>query len=106
MMWLFTEKGFYSAVQHDEDEEIIVVRSRLRGDMENILPLLGNPTILVNAGTDYAFRVYVPRTVWSKAVETMTNEIDYTNFKNAVHDGTSRDAAYMRVWSAMASLQR
>ena len=34
-----------------------------------------------------------------------SDAIDYGNFKNAVHDGTARDDAYMEVWGVMCGLQ-
>lgn len=45
------------------------------------------------------------RTTWMRIVSQEANAINYTNFKNAVHDGSQRDAAYMDVWWAMRQHQ-
>jgi hypothetical protein len=45
------------------------------------------------------------KTEWARIMEEESMDIDYTNFKNAVHDGTERDWAYMDVWSVMRGAQ-
>ena len=122
-MWLFTKYGFYSAVcarqgdgSHGEPIDLgrIMVRARVRSHLEALRDrfsdLLSDCEIREFAGTDYAFRFFVEKTVWSGVLIGLTEEMDYDNFKSAVarHQGTG--AAYEHslheVWSTMYNLQR
>lgn len=105
-MWLFCKSGFFSAVQHVDDPGLIHVRARFKGDLERLCLSHGVKDVSVEhtPGNDYPFRVDFPREAWSDIVCKEASEIDYKNFKNAVHDGTSRDQAYMGVWSTMRRL--
>jgi hypothetical protein len=79
-MWLFTKHGFFSAVcarkgkgRHGQpiDPDRIMVRARLRSHLkalkERFPNLLGGCEILETAGTDYAFRLFVPKSAWVPA---------------------------------------
>jgi hypothetical protein len=101
-MWLMTTRGFYSAVQHRDDPDRILVRARCRRDLDAIADLVpGEPVLLEHA--DYAWRVETDRATWRAAVAVLAAEIDYPNFKSAVTDHAHHDA-YMRVWSALLPL--
>jgi len=83
-MWVFTTLGFVSVVQSKTDPDKVVIRSRERRHLENLLrehDLKG--TILKDVGTDYEFRMLVPNFRWARAMAEMADRIDYTNFKNA-----------------------
>ena len=123
-MWLFTKYGFFSAVcarqgdgRHGQpvDSERIMVRARERRHLEALrerLPdLLGNCRILETPQSDYAFRIFVDKTVWSKALLGLNEELDYDNFKSAVarHQGpagSDYEQALHDVWAVMYGLQR
>lgn len=101
-MWLFCKSGFFSAVQHFENANVIHVRARFEGDLERLCETHGvKPDVSVTPGNDYRYRMNFPRKMWAEIVAKEAECIDYSNFKNAVHDGTSRDSAYMGCWSAM-----
>ena len=123
-MWLFTKYGFYSAVcarqgdgSHGQsvDPDRIMVRARVRNHLEALkdrfADLLADCEIKEFSGTDYAFRIFVAKTVWSKVLVGLNEEMDYDNFKSEVarHQG-SEGAAYEQslhdVWSVMNGLQR
>ena len=106
-MWIATTRGFFSAVAKD-GPDTIVVRARVRGDLENLLPLLGEATIVDGGGTDYPFRVRVSRSTWKQALGVLADEIDYGNFKDAVADrqGRAREAVYHDVWENLRDLPR
>ena len=122
-MWLFTRYGFFSAVcgrqgngKHGQpvDPDRIMVRARLRSHLkalqERFPDLLGDCDIQEFVGTDYAFRLFVPKSVWVRVVAGLADETDYDNFKGEVarHQGKA-GAAYERslhdVWSVMHKLQ-
>lgn len=106
-MWLFTKEGFFSAVQHKDDPDTIHVRGRFKGDLERLWRkyLEGGPIVEYTPDNDYPFRMDVSRTSWSIIVEAEAKSIDYENFKNAVHDGTKRDRAYLDIWAALRRQQ-
>ena len=123
-MWLFTKHGFYSAVcarqgdgSHSQpvDTDRMVVRARVRSHLdalkERFPDLLADCEIMEFAGTDYAFRIFVDKSVWSQVLVGLNEEMDYDNFKSEVarHQG-SEGAAYEHslheVWSVMNKLQK
>lgn len=123
-MWLFTKHGFFSAVcarqgsgkqEHPIDPNRMMVRARVRAHLEALkkrfLPLLGQCEIQEFAGTDYAFRIFIAKAVWSQVLAGLAEETDYDNFKSEVarHQGKA-GAAYERslhdVWSVMYELQQ
>ena len=123
-MWLFTKYGFYSAVcarqgdgGHGQpvDPERIMLRARLRTHLEGLKgqfpDLLGDCEIKEFVGTDYAFRIFVDKPVWSQVLVELTEDMDYDNFKSEVarfqgRDGADYEHSLHEVWSVMYRLQR
>ena len=122
-MWIFTKHGFFSAVcarrgngdyGQPVDPDRIMVRSRLSAHLqalqERFPDLLGACDIKEFAGSDYAFRLFVPKSVWVEVLAGLAAETDYDNFKSEVgqHQGAA-GAAYEHslhdVWSIMYRLQ-
>jgi hypothetical protein len=123
-MWVFTKYGFYSAVcarqgdgRHSQpvDPDRIMVRARVRKHLDALRERF--PDLLVRcqihefAGTDYAYRLFVDKPVWSQVLAGLADETDYDNFKTEVarHQGRA-GAAYEHslheVWSVMNRLQK
>ena len=103
-MWMFCKSGFFSAVLDRDDPDRMLVRARFEGDLERLLsdmPDGASVQVMRTPDADYPFRAFIRKSDWETAVLAEAEDIDYTNFKNRVHDGTGRDAAYMAVWSAM-----
>src|SRR5580704_3867426 len=123
-MWIFTKHGFYSAVcarrgdgKHGQpvDPDRIMVRARIRGHLKALKSrfpdLLGQCEIQEFAGTDYAFRLFVDKPVWSQVLSGLAEETDYDNFKSEVarhqrRAGTAYEHSLHEVWSVMNKLQR
>lgn len=113
-MWLTTTRGFYSAVQHRDDPNDLLIRARNRDDLVRLCELPGMPgedMIQDIQPADYPYRITVRRHTWvAHVLPALMNEVDYDNFKNAVKDrmpgpeGKRRANIYMRVWSAMLSV--
>jgi hypothetical protein len=106
-MWLATQHGFYSIVEKKSGE--FHVRARCRKDLENLLALSGlaMPIIETPAG-DYGWRVVVGKPEVAKALAALGGAIDYSNFKDRIHDlPDQREKApiYSRLWSQLYSLQ-
>ena len=58
-MWIFTQDGFLSVVEHRDDSDCLIVRSRARDDLERMAHFAGQE-IIVMPDADYRFRVEVP----------------------------------------------
>jgi hypothetical protein len=123
-MWIFTKYGFFSAVcarqgngKHGQpvDLERIMVRARLRSHLESLIrrfpDLLGEYEVQEFAGTDYAYRLFVQKSIWTKVLAGLADETDYDNFKSEVaqHQGKSGadyEHSLHDVWSVMYKLQK
>ena len=123
-MWIFTKHGFFSAVcarkdngKHGQpvDPDRIMVRARVREHLEALKErfpdLLGECDIQESSGTDYAFRLFVEKSVWPQVLVALNEEMDYDNFKSEVarHQGRSGAAyenALHEVWEVMNGLQK
>lgn len=116
-MWIFTKCGFFSAVRHNSDKTLMHVRARFKGDLERLMkfayshkdlkPIISptRPRISATPNADYAYRMDLPVEDFAAILAAVAIDVNYTNFKSAVHDGTERDATYMRVWSTMRCAQ-
>jgi hypothetical protein len=87
-------------VQYEHDPNTLIVRARIKGDLERLFP---RAKVFEGYGSDYRFRCFVPRERVAKAVAKMVECIDYSNFKNTVD--RRRRSAYSRVWDLMAQMQ-
>lgn len=101
-MWLFTDTGFVSAVQHRDNPELLVVRARDRLSLEPLAYKLEAP-ITSNALSDYPYRVIINRADFASWVEQQADEISYGNFKDqvAVTRGKKFASILSGVWSRM-----
>lgn len=123
-MWLFTKYGFFSAVCARQgaggygqpvDPNRLMVRARLRSHLEALQQqfpdLLGQSEIQVFARTDYAYRIFVAKPIWTQVLAGLSEGIDYDNFKSEVASNLgAAGAAYERslhdVWETMYKLQK
>jgi hypothetical protein len=99
------------------DQETVMVRARTRKHLENLQErfpdsAIGKAEILAGAGTDYMFRMVVPKTEWAAALSQLAMEQTWSNFKSEA----SRFAGLKKVsglyvhalheiWAIMADLQ-
>ncbi len=105
---MFTSLGFFSVVAHRDDEAMLLVRARVRGDLEALRDRhLPGHDILEWEGSDYRFRLVASRDEWARVAGELGAGIDYANFKDAVAEGqgASRARLYSRVWQTMFGLQ-
>lgn len=96
-MWIFLKDSFLSIVQKPGDTDLLTVRARIKGDIEQLFP---DAEVIADAGTDYKFRARVPREAVAKALFDCVMNLDAPNFKASIKNKKRHDA-YMRVWSAM-----
>jgi hypothetical protein len=91
-MWIFTRYGFVSvacASKQDGkiDQDNVMLRARSRQHLVNLKERfpdseLGNAEILASAGTDYKYRVIVPKVAWASILSELAMEQTWSNFKN------------------------
>lgn len=98
-MWAMLPDSFLSIVaDHDpKRQKTLTVRSRQKGDIENMFP---RARVYHTPERDYAYRAYIPRAVVAEAIHDHIMGITYTNFKNTVRDQARHDA-YLEVWNTM-----
>lgn len=101
-MWLFLSDVYLSVVAHREDPNVLLVRSRIQGDIERILP--GVP-VHHTPRNDYAYRALVPRQVFAQAMADRILAMDYGNFKGSVWEDW-RHRRYYGVYNAMLTAGR
>lgn len=106
-MWLITPRGFYSAVAKPGDgEDFVTVRARSERDILNLADLIGAEPSR-DGGSDYRWRVRCPKSEWARALSTMAEEIDYSNFKNRIaSEDPERAHLLARVWSVLYDIQQ
>jgi hypothetical protein len=106
-MWVFTNETFFSVIQHRGDPELVLIRGRIKGDLEKLkekyLPNLGE-VVETPTGADYPYRALAWKVEYAEAVKKIALEINYTNFKSSVPD-TNRHNLYMQVWSIMKNAE-
>jgi hypothetical protein len=104
-----TSIGFFSVVRK-RGETDLTVRARVRGDLEELgekyLSTLG--PIEAGGGSDYPYRARISSKDFAAAVSRMVEDIDYSNFKDAVGErqGFDRAHVYSEVWSVVRRLTR
>lgn len=108
-MWICTRYGFFSIVcawtkKGNPSKLKVMIRARKREHLENLLeldPYLGR--ILEHVGTDYRYRIIARRKAFAHLLQRLLADIDYTNFKDAVHCNLPEDEAYgeflMSTWA-------
>ena len=106
-MWVLSTRGFFSVVADDADPSRVLVRARVREDLDRLGELLPQLEPWHDPTADYAWRALVDRPEWGRALGAIATEIDYRNFKNAIADrqGEARADVYERVWAELRELQ-
>ena len=84
-MWIFTETGFVSAVRHHSEKDKLVVRARDQKSLESLSNYVGLE-IISTPSNDYPYRVFVADSVFATWLSKQTMAVEYTNFKDRVHD--------------------
>ena len=103
-MWIVMNDSFISAVEDRNNKMNLVVRARVREDLENAFPKLKNE-IIESTDSDYKFRLFMAKQVLCGVMTTKIMNINYDNFKNSVKQNW-RHNAYIAIWSIMYKVQK
>ncbi|HYG67159.1 MAG TPA: hypothetical protein VD838_05845 [Anaeromyxobacteraceae bacterium] len=105
-MWVFLNDAMISIVADRDDSEKLLVRARVKGDIERAFAGTRGPRIRARKTpqADYLFRATVTRSRLAAAMLRAVDRIDYDNFKASVQ-AQDRHDAYLDVWGAMLRLQ-
>ena len=86
-MWIALNNSFLSIVENRKNSSELLVRARVKGDIEKVFPEAETFEDL-------------------KAVAYQVSEINYDNFKNSISkDEYQRHDAYLKVWGNLRTLQ-
>jgi hypothetical protein len=100
-MWLFLPTAMVSIVAHRTKPQHLLVRARLRGDLERLFP---GCTVQRTPGADYRFRACIHRNDVARVVSQHLLGMQYDNVKNAIPHGAPvhelRHRFMSEVWRA------
>ena len=77
-MWIIMNDAFLSVVQNIYDEDELLVRARVEGDIERVFP---DAEVFADEGSDYKYRSYLNKREVAKVIEWSVLDIDYGNYK-------------------------
>ena len=102
IMWIQFNNAFLSIVENRDNKLELLVRARIRGDIEKIFP---DSDVFEDENADYKYRAFISKAkVAAKMMFKMT-DINYDNFKNSVKE-TARKLTYNKVWIELRKLQK
>ena len=104
-MWIFSKEGFISVVAHRDDKDILLIRGRVKEDIEDIVneveKITGNrPEIIELIQADYFYRIFISRSIFKKIMTSKIDGLTYDNFKSSIKDN-ERHNAYLDIWRIM-----
>jgi len=103
-MWVVLNKSFLSIVENRNNKNELLVRSRVKGDIEKIFL---NADVFEDNNADYKYRSFISRKVVATTISEELINIDYDNFKSSVpKEDKTRLNAYMNVWTALHRMQK
>ncbi|MDY0361161.1 MAG: hypothetical protein RBR08_06900 [Desulforegulaceae bacterium] len=116
-MWIFNTDGFFSISISIKDQNLIQVRARKKHDLKNAANNI-DPNLKIHeySGSDYRYRIYITRKQLEDYMVFTAKNIDYSNFKNAVHKKDMEEEmdkklldekmdSYFNVWRIMHRYQ-
>jgi hypothetical protein len=88
-----------SVVQDKDHPDALVVRARLEGDIESVIPIAkGN--VIHTTNSDYPYRVFITKKAFADIMHARIMGIRYTNFKDNVRTRHRKDS-FSQVWSLL-----
>ena len=88
-MWIMTPTSFVSIVAHRSKPDALLVRARLKGDLQRLFPGCKPKT---TPAADYRFRIEVSREKAAAVIAGELRRLSYDNVKGAIPKGKAHDA--------------
>ena len=101
-MWIQFNNAFLSIVENRDNKLELLVRARIKGDIEKIFP---EADVFKDDSADYKYRAFISKAKVAARVMLKMTEINYGNFKNSVKD-IKRKHTYSNVWMELKKLQK
>ena len=101
-MWIQFNNAFLSIVENRNNKLELLVRARIKGDIEKIFP---EADVFEDDGADYKYRAFISKAKVAARMMLKMTEINYDNFKNSVKE-IERKNAYSNVWVELRKLQK
>ena len=103
-MWVMLNDSFLSIVENMNNPEELLVRARIKGDIEKIFP---KAKVFEDNNADYKYRTFLLKNEVANEIIKNISEINYDNFKNSISKTDSeRYLAYTKVWGELRKLQK
>lgn len=102
-MWIFFPDAMLSFVAHHDKPEFLMVRARIKGDIDRIFP---GAKVSRTPRADYLYRATVHRERVGRILTDHAATMGYTNVKGAIPAGDDRRKRAMHdVWQVMFDAQ-
>jgi hypothetical protein len=119
-MWIFTKNGFFSVVcarkeegrSSEIDKSKLMIRARSKEHLKNLIEEhqeLKDHTITEMKYSDYKYRIFVDKNIWSNISRKIAEDINYGNFKDEVKKSLNDpffNSSLGEIWSIMYEYQK
>ena len=101
-MWIQFNNAFLSIVENRDNKLQLLVRARVKGDIEKVFP---EANVFEDDNADYKYRALISKAKVAARMMLKMTEINYDNFKNSVKE-IDRKEAYSEVWLDLRKLEK
>jgi len=101
-MWIQFNNAFLSIVENREKKIELLVRARVKGDIEKVFP---EADIFEDNNADYKYRAFISKAIVAEKIMLKVTEINYDNFKNSVEE-IERKKVYGNIWAELRKFQK
>ena len=101
-MWIQFNNAFLSIVENRENTTELLVRARVKGDIEKVFP---EADVFEDNNADYKYRAFISKAIVAEKIMLKVTEINYDNFKNSVKE-IERKKVYGNIWAELRKFQK
>ena len=101
-MWIQFNNAFLSIVENREKTIELLVRARVKGDIEKVFP---EADVFEDNNADYKYRAFISKVIVAEKIMLKVTEINYDNFKNSVKE-IERKKVYGNIWAELRKFQK
>lgn len=101
-MWLITNSGYVSIVEHRDDDSVLIVRARRKSDLQRLFP---HAEVAHTPSADYPYRVCVARDIVRRIMMAAVDQITYPNFKASISGDPTLSVLCGKIWSLAHDLK-